>query len=189
LTFDEFQTFAETNFLGHVLFTELLLINLVKAEGARVIHTSCGEYYRHNNGVLKFDDLVRKNEKYEAFPHAYATSKLMQIMYAKECQRIWEDKKILSFSFDPGFTASNLYSRRNSWINRELSYPVQRSIDQASYGAIYCALTEEAAEYAGEFHKDQRSRKLVLDADACRKVRELALQWVGLQEADLESKS
>jgi NAD(P)-dependent dehydrogenase (short-subunit alcohol dehydrogenase family) len=165
----------------------MLVDNLAMAEGARVIHTSAGEYKQHHNGVLKFDDLVRRKEKYQS-THAYASSKLMQIMYAMDCQRTWAaDKKITSFSFDPGFTATNLRPHNAAEdVVRTLSYPVQRSVDQAALDAVYCALTEEALAFGGHFFQNGKPQDLHIDPETCTHLREVALAWTGLGSADAE---
>eukprot|EP00475_Leptophrys_vorax_P012231 TRINITY_DN1864_c0_g1_i1.p1 TRINITY_DN1864_c0_g1~~TRINITY_DN1864_c0_g1_i1.p1 ORF type:complete len:315 (-),score=66.99 TRINITY_DN1864_c0_g1_i1:37-981(-) len=193
-TKDGFEATLQTNHLGPALFTELLVENLARAEGGRIIHTSSAAYVYHNKGVLNWDDLTRRGAQYQGFPHAYSGSKLLQILYTRECQRIWgEDKKISSFAFHPGFVASNLgKSNLFGQAVLALTYPIQRSIDQGASTAVYCALSDEAFEHAGGYFADNAFQELpaeVIDPEVCKTVRENTLKWVGLLEPDIESKS
>jgi NAD(P)-dependent dehydrogenase (short-subunit alcohol dehydrogenase family) len=177
----------ETNHYGPALFTELLVDFLAKAEGARIIHTSSIAHKWANNGVLDFDDLVRPGKAYQAFPHAYGTSKLMQILYAFECQRVWgESKKISSFSFHPGFVSSHLgWDTMIGKIIRTSMVPFQRTQDQGASTALYCALADQALEHAGGYFVDNAHVELapeVLDAERAQRLRELTLKVTGLME-------
>jgi NAD(P)-dependent dehydrogenase (short-subunit alcohol dehydrogenase family) len=171
------------------LFAELLVDNLTRADGARIVYTSSDAHRFVNKGVLNFDDLVRPGNAYQGFPHAYGTSKLMQILYAFECQKIWGDsKKILSFSFNPGFVSSGLGSDNTlGYIVHLVTSPLQRSQDQGASTAVFCALADEALNHAGHYFNDNAYSPLseeVLDPEKAHRLRELTLNCTGLLEAE-----
>jgi NAD(P)-dependent dehydrogenase (short-subunit alcohol dehydrogenase family) len=161
----------------------LLVDNLAEANGARVIHTSSLAYkFVGYGGILNFDDLVREGKDYQTF-HAYNVSKLMQILYAYECQRVWgESKNISSFSFHPGVVTSQLgWNTAVGKFARPLMKPFEQTEDQGASTALYCALTDEALEHAGHYFSDCNYEQLspkVLDADKARQVRELTLRML-----------
>jgi len=189
-TADGHEATLQANHLGPALFTELLVDRLAEASGARVIFTSSALHTLHYKGVLNVDDICRR-ENYSTWT-AYGTTKLLQILYANECQRVWgESKKISMFSFHPGWVSSNIGSDNQMMkIVLTLTTPMQRSADQGASTAIYCALSDEALQFPGEFFTDNAHVALspeVLNPDVCKRVRDMTLTWIGLAEVEAKA--
>jgi NAD(P)-dependent dehydrogenase (short-subunit alcohol dehydrogenase family) len=172
--------FPEANYLGPALFTELLVDNLAQAGGARVLHTSSGAHQRYNGGFLKFEDIPVAKESFTI--NTYGLTKLLQIMYAKDCQRVWGGKGITSFSFHPGFVGTNFGS--NSTIGQVVMAvlsPAQRTIDQGASTGLYCALNEDAMKFPGGYFDSNAHKELPpqqVDPELCKRVRDSTLQWI-----------
>ena len=92
------------NYLGHFLFTQLLLDVLNEAGRARIVHTSsmihwlCGVDFGSFRGD-KFYDPIR----------AYAQSKLAILLFSNELSRRLKKTKITSNTFHPGGTPQEIY--------------------------------------------------------------------------------
>lgn len=93
------------NYLGHFLLTHLLMPCLKKAtelgEQSRVVSvSSC----THDIGQIRYDDFNYRN--YYRAGMAYADSKLAQVMFSKELQRVFDEHEadIQSHAVHPGET-------------------------------------------------------------------------------------
>jgi NAD(P)-dependent dehydrogenase (short-subunit alcohol dehydrogenase family) len=179
---------SEANHLGPALFTELLVDNLAQAQGAKVIHTSSAAYAAHNKGVLNFNALPVTRENFISSFEVYGLTKLLQIMYAKECQRVWADKGITSFSFHPGMVGTNFASESTSGrVFMTLASPIARTIDQGASTGLFCALSEDAMKFPGGFFDSNAHKELpveTLNPDACKQLREATLKWINLSESN-----
>jgi NAD(P)-dependent dehydrogenase (short-subunit alcohol dehydrogenase family) len=93
-TEDGFETQFGTNYLGHFLFTVLLLGKLTKGTGRVVNVSSSG----HDRGPVRFDDPgFSDGEKYDPWL-AYGQSKTAIILFSVELAR----RGVNSFSLHPG---------------------------------------------------------------------------------------
>jgi NAD(P)-dependent dehydrogenase (short-subunit alcohol dehydrogenase family) len=86
VTEDGFELHMGTNFLGHFALTAMLTPLLRRARNARVVHLSS---FAHRCGSIRFDDL-QMEQTYEP-RSAYCQSKLAQLIFAFELQRMSED--------------------------------------------------------------------------------------------------
>jgi NAD(P)-dependent dehydrogenase (short-subunit alcohol dehydrogenase family) len=91
------------NYLGHFLLTHLILPCLEKAteqgEQSRVVSvSSC----THEIGQIRYDDFNYRN--YYRAGMAYADSKLAQVMFSKELQRVFDQREsnVQSHAVHPG---------------------------------------------------------------------------------------
>ena len=99
----------QINHLSPFLLTNLIKDKLVAAPAPRVIVTSS---MGNNVGRVKMDDLdYKKRHGLDTF--VYGTSKLENILFARELANRWEGDNITGTAFHPGVVASEF--GRDSW--------------------------------------------------------------------------
>lgn len=101
-TADGFETQFGTNHLGHFALTGLLLPLLLEGRPARVVTVSSGA---HAMGRIDFGDLGLENGYGRM--DAYSRSKLANVLFALELQRLAGDR-LLSLVVNPGATATSI---------------------------------------------------------------------------------
>lgn len=106
-TADGFELQFGTNHLGHFALTGLLLDELKKKPGSRVVTVSSNA---HKMGKVDFDDL-QSEDSYRRW-NAYAQSKLANLVFAIDLQRRIDEAglDIESMAAHPGLSATNLGS-------------------------------------------------------------------------------
>ncbi|XP_075587335.1 polyprenol dehydrogenase-like [Dermatophagoides farinae] len=158
-TTDGFEYHYQINYLSHVLLTWLLLPALNKTNDkngpARVVNVSSSTHYPR---CLFIDDLQSQHTPYSPF-HAYAQSKLCQIMftyYMADWLRtdVGQSYRILINSLHPGVAMTGLYQyvwwvRLFPWLASFLF----RTADEGAETVIYCALSTEI-ESSGYYYED-----------------------------------
>ncbi|OZJ01498.1 hypothetical protein BZG36_05614, partial [Bifiguratus adelaidae] len=88
-----------TNHVGHFLLIKLLIDDIVKSGGGRVVVVSSRG---HARSPVRFDDLNSDGGKlYESW-QAYGQSKTANILCAKEFNRLYSAKGVECFSLHPG---------------------------------------------------------------------------------------
>jgi NAD(P)-dependent dehydrogenase (short-subunit alcohol dehydrogenase family) len=105
-TEDGFESHLGINHLGHFALTGLLLPQLTKAEGSRIVSISS---VIHARGQIDFDDLLYSRE-YKPSP-AYARSKLANLLFAFELDRrlTAAGSPAVSLAAHPGLSRTELY--------------------------------------------------------------------------------
>jgi NAD(P)-dependent dehydrogenase (short-subunit alcohol dehydrogenase family) len=140
-TADGFELQIGTNHLGHFALTGLLLDELKKRPGSRVVTVSSNA---HKMGKINFDDLQSEG-RYMRW-NAYAQSKLANLMFAIDLQRRLSaaDLDVTSMGAHPGYSATNLTTAGNSLggnLMSIVSKPVMKVSDMvfaqdAEHGAL-----------------------------------------------------
>jgi NAD(P)-dependent dehydrogenase (short-subunit alcohol dehydrogenase family) len=103
-TRDGFELQFGANYLGHFLFTQLLLDVLNEAGRARIVHTSS---MMHWLGGIDFGSF--HGGKFYDPIRAYAQSKLAILLFSNELSRRLKKTKITSNTFHPGGTPQEIY--------------------------------------------------------------------------------
>ena len=106
-TADGFELQFGTNHLGHFALTGLLLNNMLKVDGSRVVVVAS---IAHNiRAKIDFDDLQWESRKYERVA-AYGQSKLANLMFAYDLQRrlAAAKAKTIAVAAHPGVAATEL---------------------------------------------------------------------------------
>lgn len=98
-----------TNHLGHFLLTNRLMEALLKSQsGARIVNISSAG---HHAGPVHFEDISYDNGKeYEPFV-AYGQSKTANILFSISLANKLKNKRVRSFSLDPGAVKGTSLSR------------------------------------------------------------------------------
>ncbi|PZS09718.1 MAG: short-chain dehydrogenase [Acidimicrobiales bacterium] len=113
ITVDGYETTLQVNHLAPFLLTNLLrerLIASARTNPVRVINTAS---VANLFGRIRLDDLDWERRRWSAF-RAYATTKLMNIVFTRELARRWAGTNIATASFHPGGVATNFAS--SSWL-------------------------------------------------------------------------
>ncbi|MBC7519030.1 MAG: SDR family NAD(P)-dependent oxidoreductase [Microbacteriaceae bacterium] len=102
-TVDGHERTFQSNHLAPFLLTNLLLPRLIESAG-RVISTAS---VANRFGSLRLDNLDSRRGPYLGGWRAYGTSKLETILFIQELARRTEHTALTSYSFHPGFVATN----------------------------------------------------------------------------------
>ena len=148
-TVDGFELQLGTNYLGHFVLTQQLLPLLLQSPSAQVVSVTSLAYRIKPSG-----ELLSETEPYNAFK-VYAKSKLAQLLFALELQRISNDKHwtLTSNAAHPGFAATNIFNNQTGnfsqyILNTANKYLIQPLLGQsAAEGAlpiIYAATSPNA---------------------------------------------
>lgn len=107
LTKDGFESQIGTNHLGHFALTGQLIDLIVKTPKSRVVSTSS---LAHKNGMMDFDNFLFDNGKGYTPMKAYGRSKLANLLFIYELQRLFEAIGIdsVAVAAHPGVSQTNL---------------------------------------------------------------------------------
>lgn len=169
----------QTNHLAPYLLTRLLHERLV-ASKATIIATSSAA---HAVGHIDLDDL-------DAFPRvgggfrAYGTSKLENILFARELQRRWGATGVRAASFHPGVVASE-FGRDSKLTGLVYKTPINRFMRSPDGGAetlTWLATTDDwlpGAYYANR--KEASTNKAAQSLEDAKKLWDRSAELVDLQ--------
>jgi NAD(P)-dependent dehydrogenase (short-subunit alcohol dehydrogenase family) len=175
------KTFA-TNHLGYFLLTNLLVDMLVKSAPSRIVNVSSDV---HRVARLDFDDL-QGERKYSQL-HAYALSKLANVLFTYELAKRLEGKGVTVNCLHPGGVNSNFYSNSGKGLRLFSKYFgwTMRSPEKGAETVIYLASSPEVEGMTGKYFKDKKSvasSKISMDEEASRRLWNLSEDMVGLKQ-------
>jgi NAD(P)-dependent dehydrogenase (short-subunit alcohol dehydrogenase family) len=183
------QTFA-VNYLSHFLLTNLLLPQLQKGEGGRIISISSDAH--KGCRPLDFDDLnnSKKWQKPSAIAgnQAYQNSKLCLIYFTYELAHRLEGSTVTANVVHPGsFVDSNIYVNMTGFFGfvMKLLKPFYQPVEKASATAIYLASSPEVKGVNGKYFANcapKSSSKLSYDRDAARLLWHISEKMTGLNK-------
>ncbi len=136
LTKDGFESQMGTNHLGHFALTGLLLDLIAKTPGSRVVNVSSNS---HRQGIMDFENFLYIKPKSYAPMKAYARSKLANLLFTYELQRVFESKGLdcISVAAHPGTCQTNLMQHMEGKLLFSLLRPiVSFMIQSAAMGAL-----------------------------------------------------
>ena len=150
-TQDGFETTFGVNHLGYFLLTVLLMESLKRAPAARVVCTA-SDAYKFAGGRLNFDDLQCEG-KYTTFG-AYGSSKLANILFARELAKRITNTNITVNAFHPGMVGSD-FAKNNGFIGRvamTLIKPIARSTLKGAETGIYLCTSKDVEGKTGGYY-------------------------------------
>ncbi len=157
------------NHLGHFLFTQLLLPKLLEQPQSRVVNVSSKAHYQASG--IDFSALQRPGKGFGAI-HAYAVSKLANVLHAKELARRYGAQGLHACSLHPGVVASDVW--------REVPQPFRAllklrmiSNEQGAKTSLYCATSPATLTQNGLYYDDCREKQPSLAAQNAELSREL----------------
>jgi len=187
VTVDGYEMTFSLNYLGHFLLTHLLLDLLEKSKSARIINVASSAHGGCSN--ISFDDLQSQTE-YNG-KHAYAQSKLANILFTYELSRRLAGKEISVNALHPGGVATN-FSRNNgwiSWLKHVTAHLLARNLVGPAEGAKtinYLATSPDVEGISGKYFYNMEpvgSSKASYDEEAARQLWDVSLQLTQVQGA------
>lgn len=160
LTEDGHEVQFQTNHLGHFLLVALLREHLITSAPARVIVVSSGAH-KVGRRNLDFDDLDWDRRRYRGFG-AYAATKLMNVLFARELARRLAGTGVTANALHPGFVRSNFalqgdYGRLGE-ILVPLAHPFAITPEKGAATSIYLATAREISRLSGSYFYRCRER-------------------------------
>lgn len=128
-TKDGFEAQLGTNHLGHFALTGLLMDQLAKASGSRIVNVSSGA---HKNGKMDFDNLQFEDGEGYSPMKAYGRSKLSNLLFTYELQRKLEagGKDMIATAAHPGIAMTNLMHYMEKKLIVRLLIPLFKGMAQ-----------------------------------------------------------
>jgi dehydrogenase/reductase SDR family protein 13 len=149
LSADGFDLTYATNHIGPFLLTSLLLPRLREARQGRVVNVSSVGHMRAR--AIDWTMLERRTVRVRSGFAAYAVTKLMNVLHAKELARRLADSRVTTYALHPGGVATNIW--------RALPGPAQwllkRMLLTEEEGArtqVYCATAAELSGETGRYY-------------------------------------
>ena len=172
-------TFA-TNHLGHFLLTRLLLERLEAGRGRIVNVSSQG----HRSGDLRRADLgdIARGEAWKGGLHAYADSKLANVLFTAESARRWGGRGITANAVHPGTLATEIW-KKAPLLFRILALPFTWFMAGPEVGgAAVMNLVRDPArdDVTGRYfnvEKEEPPSARARDAELARELWERSVEW------------
>lgn len=148
-TDDDFEIHFGVNHLGHFFLTLLLLDNLKRTKGARVIIVSS---MLHEKAQLNIDNLMDS-------PNLYASSKLANMYFCRELAKKLEGSSCNVYALCPGWVYTGLFrNHKPKWYHYIAVAPIaflfMKSPWQGAQTVIYCATEAALTEENGYLYRD-----------------------------------
>jgi dehydrogenase/reductase SDR family protein 13 len=167
---DGFDLTYATNHIGPFLLTQRLLPRLLEAPQGRIVNVSSVAHLRVSE--IDWAALDRRGAPVRSGFPAYALSKLMNVLHAKELARRLAGTPVTTYALHPGGVASNVW--------RALPGPVQwllklvlLSSEEGARTQVHCATAPELASTTGRYFEKLRQARCNPLADDPALAREL----------------
>jgi retinol dehydrogenase 12 len=149
LSRDGFDLTYATNHLGPFLFTNLLLPRMRESGSARIVNVSSAAHFRVRQ--IDWSVLERRSVPKRSGFQDYATTKLMNVLHAKELARRLANTSVAAYAVHPGVVATDIW--------RALPGPLQwvlklfmLSERQGADAVFSCATAPELAGVSGRYY-------------------------------------
>ncbi|XP_072162648.1 retinol dehydrogenase 12-like [Bemisia tabaci] len=192
LTQDGHELQFQTNYLGHFLFTRLLLPKIMKSAPARIITVSSIAYI-WGDDKMHYDDITLERS-YTPY-RAYIRSKLANVLFSAELARRLKGTEVTTYSLHPGLVATDIFRHLEEmpdvskfWKCIFLSRYSKLYYKSARCGAetiLHCCLDENAGKETGLYYTDCKPRKLIKrarDQEEAMRLWEYSWTAVGLSK-------
>jgi retinol dehydrogenase-12 len=153
LSRDGFDLTYATNHIGPFLLTSLLLPRLRQAPQGRIVNVSSVAHMTVK--AIDWSVLDRRTVPLRSGFAAYAVTKLMNVLHAKELARRLAGTAVTTYALHPGGVASNIW--------RALPTPVRwmlklflLSNEEGARTQLYCATAPELATVSGRYYERER---------------------------------
>ena len=156
-------------------------ITIRRGSPARVVTVAS---LAHTMGKLVFDDL-HMERRYKQF-RAYGTSKLCNVLFARELARRLAGTGVTSNALHPGTVASN-FGSTGSWLFRigpRLVRPFLLSTVRGARTSIHCAASPDVEGVTGEYFdrcKVARTSRAARDPELAKKLWEVSEALCGVK--------
>jgi dehydrogenase/reductase SDR family protein 13 len=153
LSADGFDLTYATNHIGPFLLTNLLVPRLRDAPQGRIVNVSSVGHLRARG--IDWAMLQRRTEPVRSGFAAYAVTKLMNVLHAKELARRLANSRVTTYALHPGGVATNIWRA----LPRPLQWLLKRALLTEEQGArtqIHCATAPELARETGRYYDNLR---------------------------------
>ncbi|XP_078278154.1 dehydrogenase/reductase SDR family member 13-like [Rhinoraja longicauda] len=182
-TADGFNMAWGINHLGHFLLTGLLLDRLKLCAPSRVVVVTS---ITHRLGRVDLTNLTSTGAGYLNSLVSYSTSKLCNVLFARELANRLEGTNVTIYSVHPGFVFTNVF-RDLGIVCKLLFFPVAflffRSPAEGAQTIIHCAVQEGIEKFSGRYFADCGVRQVsprARDDAVARKIWEVSERLAGL---------
>jgi len=180
LTKSGFELAFGVNHMGHFLLTTLLLDRLKQSAPARIVNVASRAHKR----VRGIDfSVVRRPTRVLMTAHAYAVSKLANVLFSAELSRRLAATGVTTYALHPGVVATDLW--------RSLPAPIARLIslsmitpEQGALTTLHCATDEAAGAETGLYYADQRviaATKTAQDIELAARLWSHSERWIAAE--------
>jgi retinol dehydrogenase-12 len=149
LTKDGIESQFAVNYLGHFLFTQILMPAVLKAgKGARVVNlSSCAHLDTPAKG-FDFDAIKTGDRKAMSNWERYAISKVAMILFTHGLHKRYGDKGVYTNALHPGFVRTGLMRGSMGYgvvgkvmaaISYGIAYPISIDAHRGALTSLYCA--------------------------------------------------
>ena len=153
LSRDGFDLTYATNHIGPFLLTNLLLPRLHESSQGRIVNVSSVAHVRPR--AIDWSGLERRVTPVRSGFAAYAVTKLMNVLHAKELARRLADSRITTYALHPGGVATDIW-RALPGPARWLLKRVLLTEEQGARTQVYCATAPELAGATGRYYDSLR---------------------------------
>ncbi len=143
VTGDGLELTLAVNHFAHFVLTHELLGALGKSDQGRVVHVASGV---HSGGAVDLDDLAMEND-WSGYA-AYASSKLMNVLFSNELARRLHNTRITSNALHPGVIATKLLRAGFGGGGAKVESGARTSVKVATNPAL--------AKVTGAYFSDER---------------------------------
>lgn len=171
------KTFA-TNYLGHFLFTHLLLDTLKASAPSRIVNVAS----KHTGIKINFDDLML--EKKFSVMSAVGPTKLGLVMFTKELAKKLEGSGVTVNSLHPGLVRTTLLKDTGFFIRTLFKLIPHVSPEKGAATSIYLASSPEVANVSGKFFSDKKETATssgANDEEKNKKLYDISMKLTGLK--------
>jgi retinol dehydrogenase-12 len=149
LTEDGFETQMGVNHLGHFYLVNLLMDKLIESQPSRVVIVSSDA---HKESKIEFlNDTELGMKEYSSF-QVYATTKLANVLHARELNERFASKGVTAYSLHPGIIFTNIgNSSKFVYYFQIIATPVSKSVPQGAATTLYATLK---ATQGGKYFAD-----------------------------------
>lgn len=183
LSVDGYELNFQVNHLAPFLLTTSLLPRLLENAQEAPVRIVATSSVGNRLGKLRLDDLNWEKRAWRGGWFAYATAKLMTVIFTRELARRTAGAGIEAFSFHPGGIASNFGSgsRLVRTVNRALSRNLHTA-EQAAEPLLWLAGSPDVAGASGtyfdRFRKDGKVNSQANDPTLARRLWEQSASLV-----------
>jgi dehydrogenase/reductase SDR family protein 13 len=156
LSQDGFDVTYATNHIGPFLLTNLLLARLRESPQGRVVNVASGAHMMVKE--IDWSVLDRRSTPKRSGFKDYATTKLMNVLHAKELARRLSSTRVTTYALHPGAVASNIWRalpRPVQWVGKLFML----SNEEGARTPLYCATAPELSTTTGRYYDRGRESR------------------------------
>ncbi|GBB90676.1 hypothetical protein RclHR1_17700001 [Rhizophagus clarus] len=183
-TKDNLELQFQVNHLAHFLLTILLLDTIKKSVSAELpgkiaLTSSEGNKF----GEIDFDNLNLEKNNYWIPFKGYGNTKLMNVIIAKELNRVIQNENITTYSIHPGIIQTNIGHLNNAFMNFIIRVifkvtGAEITVEQGAINVLYPVFSSEnkdTGKYYNEGIEDEPN-KIANDSEIAKKLWDVSEQ-------------